>query len=307
MVVRGNLPFLLVLISLVTLGNSFQFGNRLISFPGLQVLKSLSHGKAFKVISGITNFDRSNVEKVVQAAEEGGATFVDIACDSELVKLAKSICRNTAVCVSSIYPEQFVSAVEAGADVVELGNFDGFYEKGMKFNAQNVIEMTKQTRSLLPYTLLSVTVPHTLPLDEQILLAKALEELGVDIIQTEGKTGADISETMGIETLIKQAAPAIASAHALSRSVKKIPILCSSGITDITAPMALAAGAKGVGIGSMINKLKTKEEMVQAVRKVIHAMNGIDLLRSQRERNEEDYYLPENLQNSSPLESLTFL
>ena len=41
--------------------------------------------------------------------------------------------------------------------------------------------------------------------------------------------------------------------------------MCASGLTDITAPLALAAGARGVGIGSMINKLRSQQQMRLAV------------------------------------------
>lgn len=48
---------------------------------------------------------------------------------------------------------------------------------------------------------------------------------------------------------IERAAPTLAAAHAISRAVS-IPVMAASGLSDITAPMALAAGAKGVGVGS---------------------------------------------------------
>ena len=49
------------------------------------------------------------------------------------------------------------------------------------------------------------------------------------------------SLSMGIQELIETAAPTIASAYALSRAVS-IPVMCSSGLTDVTVPMAMAAG-----------------------------------------------------------------
>ena len=51
--------------------------------------------------------------------------------------------------------------------MLELGNFDSFYEQGLKFTADDVIAMTIQTRSWFPQIPLSVTIPHTLPLSEQ--------------------------------------------------------------------------------------------------------------------------------------------
>lgn len=74
------------------------------------------------------------------------------------------------MCVSAVEPELFPACVAAGAEMVELGNFDAFYEQGIKFSAEDVIEMTRKTRSLLPTIPLSVTVPHTLDLDDQVKL-----------------------------------------------------------------------------------------------------------------------------------------
>lgn len=239
-------------------------------FSREQVLKPFQEGKAFKVIAGLNNFNPSLVQKVAIAADQGGATHVDIACDAKLVAMVKALCKNTAVCVSSIKPKEFVKAVEAGADMIEIGNFDGFYEAGLRFSARDVLELTRETRSLLPSTPLSVTVPHTLPLPEQILLAKELERLSVDIIQTEGKMGVDPA-SMGVQELIEKAAPALASAYALSRAVK-IPVMCSSGLSDVTAPMALSAGARGVGVGSVINRLKEEQQMLLAVSAIAHAI-----------------------------------
>ena len=174
------------------------------------VLKPFSEGNAFKVIAGLNNFDASIVKNVVSAACSGGASHVDLACDPSLVRLAKSISSEMPICVSSIKPIDFVAAVAAGADMIEIGNFDGFYEQGLKFTAEDVIAMTIETRSLLPNIPLSVTVPHTLSLSEQVALAIRLEECGADIIQTEGKMGVNPS-SMGVQEMIEKAAPTLAA------------------------------------------------------------------------------------------------
>lgn len=80
--------------------------------PSLQ--SSLSRGNALKVISGLTNFNADRVAAIVNAADRGGATFVDLAADPNLVRLAKQLTR-LPICVSAVEPEQFVTAVEAGA------------------------------------------------------------------------------------------------------------------------------------------------------------------------------------------------
>lgn len=239
------------------------------SFSRDQILKPFRDGNAFKVISGLNNFDSLVVQNVVKAASVGGASHIDIACDPELIKLSKATSR-IPVCVSAVEPAKFVSAVDAGADMIEIGNFDCFYEEGISFSADDVIQMTRETRLLLPSTVLSVTIPHQLPLHEQMDLAKKLEECGADIIQTEGKVSANIAG-MGVQEQLEIAAPTIAAAYAISRAVS-IPVMCASGLSDITAPLALAAGARGVGIGSMINKLKSVTMMTMAVSAVAAAM-----------------------------------
>ena len=176
------------------------------------VMKPFTQGNAFKVIAGLNNFDASIVKNVVSAACAGGASHVDLACDASLVRLAKTISSEMPVCVSSIKPTDFVAAVEAGADMIEIGNFDAFYEQGLKFTAEDVISMTIETRTLLPNIPLSVTVPHTLTLAEQVALAIRLEECGADIIQTEGKMSVS-SSSMGVQEMIELAAPTLAAGN----------------------------------------------------------------------------------------------
>ncbi|XVF40163.1 hypothetical protein PTKIN_Ptkin01aG0089600 [Pterospermum kingtungense] len=207
------------------------------------VLKDFHERRALKIISGLQNFDRDNVASVVTAADKGGATHVDIACDPELVKLAISL-TSLPVCVSSVDPAAFSSAVEAGALMVEIGNYDSFYETGVVFSPEQILKLTKETRSILPSVTLSVTVPHTLSLPDQVKLAELLEREGVDIIQTEGGKCSTPSKS-GVLGLIEKATPTLAAAYSISRAVG-IPVMCSSGLSAVTAPMAITAGAAGV-------------------------------------------------------------
>lgn len=233
------------------------------------VLQPFVSGNALKVISGLNNFDQVNVRNVAWAANQGGASHVDIACDAKLVEEVRKVC-SLPICVSSVKPADFVAAIDAGADMVELGNYDSFYDQGHIFTSADVEAMTKETRRLLPTTPLSVTIPHTLSLAEQVILAKRLEELGADIIQTEGKMGVNPS-SMGVQEMIEKAAPTLASAFALSRAVS-IPVMCASGLTDVTCPLAIAAGARGVGVGSMVSKLSQPQQMLLAVRAIAESI-----------------------------------
>jgi hypothetical protein len=236
-----------------------------------QLQQAFARRTVLKVISGLQNFDRARVLAVVKAAQAGGATFVDIAASTDLVRAVKSL-TNLPVCVSAVEPERLLASVKAGADLIEIGNFDSFYATGRRFEADEVLALTRQTRALLPDITLSVTVPHILPLDEQVQLAEALVLAGADLIQTEGGTSSQPTHA-GILGLIEKAAPTLAAAHAISRSVT-VPVLCASGLSTVTAPMAIAAGASGIGVGSAINQLDNEVAMVAAVRSIVEALSG---------------------------------
>ena len=79
---------------------------------------SLEQRRALKVIAGLMNFDATCVARVARAAGHGSADLIDVACDPALVRLFRNqtVCR----CVSSVEPEQFPAAVQAGAAMVEI-------------------------------------------------------------------------------------------------------------------------------------------------------------------------------------------
>jgi hypothetical protein len=234
--------------------------------------QAFAQGQALKIISGLNNFDPQSVAATVTAADRGGATFVDIAADADLVQIVKKL-TNLPVCVSAVDPEKFVTCVAAGADLIEIGNFDSFYAQGLKFEAEEVLALTEIARSLLPEITLCVTVPHILELDRQVQLAEELVKAGADIIQTEGGTSSHPvhSGTLG---LVEKAAPTLAAAYEISRAVS-VPVLCASGISNVTAPMAIAAGASGVGVGAAINQLNSEVAMIAAVRSLVESLSTV--------------------------------
>ncbi|OKH28056.1 DUF561 domain-containing protein [Chroogloeocystis siderophila] len=235
----------------------------------LKMQRAFEQRRVIKIISGLNNFDADRVAATVIAADRGGATFVDIAAEPELIKLARSL-TDLPICVSAVAPEKFVIAQEAGADLIEIGNFDSFYAQGRRFEAAEVLALTQATRSRLPNITLSVTVPHILELDQQVQLAEELVKAGADIIQTEGGTSSQPAHS-GTLGLIEKAAPTLAAAYEISRAVS-VPVLCASGISSVTAPLAIAAGAAGVGVGSAINQLNSEVAMIAAVRGLVDAL-----------------------------------
>lgn len=48
-----------------------------------------------------------------------------------------------------------------------------------------------------------------------------------------------------------------------------------TGLSEVTAPMALAAGACGVGVGQAVTKCPSEAEMAQRIETIARAM-GID-------------------------------
>ncbi|MEY2644255.1 MAG: hypothetical protein RLZZ611_904 [Cyanobacteriota bacterium] len=232
---------------------------------------ALVERRALKVIAGLTNFDAASVARISRAAGLGGADVIDVACDPELVRLAVEA-SGLPICVSAVDPELFPAAVAAGAAMVEIGNYDAFYPLGRIFDAEEVLAITRRSRELLPEVVLSVTVPHVLPLDQQEQLAADLVLAGADIIQTEGGTSAR-PFSAGSLGLIEKAAPTLAAAHAISRAVP-VPVLCASGLSAVTVPMAIAAGAAGVGVGSAVNRLGDELAMVAVVRGLREALGS---------------------------------
>ena len=244
--------------------------SRLSSLPA-SLRSAITERCLLKVIAGLANFDAASVERIARAAAAGGADLLDIACDPALVKAVAAVAPALPICVSAVDPELFPAAVAAGAEMVEIGNFDSFYPQGIVFGAAEVLELTRRTRALLPEVVLSVTVPHVLPLDQQEQLAVDLEAAGADLIQTEGGTSAR-PFSAGSLGMIEKAAPTLAAAHALSRAVE-LPVLCASGLSAVTVPMALASGAAGVGVGSAVNRLNDELAMVAVVRGLREAID----------------------------------
>ncbi len=241
--------------------------------PALQ--QTFAQRSALKIISGLNNFDQDRVAAVVSAADKGGATFVDIAADAELIQLVRQQ-TNLPICVSAVETDLLVMAVNAGADLIEIGNFDSFYAQGRQFSAAEVLELTRETRSHLPHIALSVTVPHILELDQQVQLAIDLVEAGADIIQTEGGTSSQPAHA-GTLGLIEKAAPTLAAASEISRAVS-VPVMCASGLSNVTAPLAIAAGAQGIGVGSAVNQLNSELAMIAVVRSLVEALQPASLL-----------------------------
>lgn len=234
--------------------------------------KHLREKRAVKIISGIDNYNLSSVKKVAIAAQNGLASALDVAASEEVIKVAKE---NTKLPIfaSSINPFSLLNAVKWGADAIEVGNFEALYKNNRSLSADEVYEITLETMHLTANqgTFVCVTIPGNISIDEQIELAKKLEILGVDLIQTEG-VAKNSQNTHGSMGLIEIAKNTIANTMELSMQVG-IPVMSASGLTPKTVPMAFAAGASAVGVGSCVNKLDTQVAMIATVRNIAGSIN----------------------------------
>jgi len=232
------------------------------------IQKELRSKSLLKIISGLNNFETQSVKIISEAASLGGADLIDIACKPELVESAIMI-SSLPVCVSAVEPKLFLDSVKAGASLIEIGNYDTFYSKGINFSAKKVLNLTKETRDLLPKMPLSVTVPHSMHIDKQVELALKLVEEGVDIIQTEGGTSSN-PYSSGIQGFFEKSVPTLAATYAISKEFNKqsiyIPIMSASGLSDVTCPLAISCGASAIGVGSVVNKLNDLISMIAVVR-----------------------------------------
>lgn len=230
--------------------------------------RALDEKRAVKIIAGIDNFDAESVKKVVMAADKAGAHAVDICANPDIISMVRNM-TNLPVFVSSVVPEELVHAVALGADAIELGNFDALYKKGLSFNAEQVLGLAKRTKELIAgeNVFFCVTIPGELEIGEQVNLARELEDLGIDLIQTEGHF-ANEHPSNGARGLVERAELTISNTIELSRNVE-LPIMTATGINPTTAALAFAAGASAIGCGSCVNKLDSEISMIAVSKSLV--------------------------------------
>ena len=255
---------------------------------GIEVFKKhLRERRAVKIIAGINNYNLENVARVCRAAQMGHASAVDVAANIDVYRTAR---KNTKlpVFVSSVNPFELLDAVKWGADAIEIGNFDALYKEGRSFSSQEVYDIVLETMGLVNnYEIFTcVTIPGNIEISEQIELAKKLEILGVDLIQTEGLK-KDTTSSNPSAHLVSYAEGTIANTLELIKHTS-LPIMTASGITAATAPLAFASGASAVGVGSAVNKLSTEVEMAATVMAVVNSIahrNSLqkEIIKTQRE------------------------
>ena len=234
--------------------------------------QALSEKRAVKIISGIDNFDADKVKNVVMAAEKAGASAVDICADREIISMVRSM-TDMPIFVSSIKPQDLAMAIALGADAIELGNFDALYKNGISMTGSQVIDLVRETLSLINKEdiFFSVTIPGEIEISEQIAIARELESMGIDLIQTEGHY-SNTNIPSGVRGLVERAELTISNTIEISRNVE-IPVMTATGINPTTASLAFAAGASAIGCGSCVNKLDSEISMIAVAKSLVEIAN----------------------------------
>lgn len=256
------------------------------------IYKACLNRQAFKVILGLNNFNLKDIIAKVKAAEVGGATYIDVAANPILVR---EICQISSlpVCVSSIDVDNLNECFQAGAHMIEIGNFDIFYERGIQFSFRQIVDLALEVMEKIPEAPICVTVPHHLDLKHQIELATFLERMGVSMIQTEG-VGSKCYQKSYLLDSLKSASSALSSTLAITSSVN-VPVIAASGINSLTAPIAISYGASGIGIASFLDTFPDSLELSNQIYAIVNSVNHPKHLR--------DFSQDFKLQNVSPLVS----
>lgn len=232
--------------------------------------------EVIKVITGIDNVSLSQIITIAKAAELSGATYLDVVANPKIVKLLKSV-SSLPVCVSSISPIDLYNCVVAGADLVEIGNFDSCYSRGIYINCSQILQLVKEVKLLLGNTDLCVTIPYHISIKNQIQLAQTLEFLGVNIIQTEStfiKNRLHILDLHdnNIANSFLPSYSSLLSTYFISTNVQ-IPVITSSSINTFSSSISLLFGASGIGVGSIIKSQSDLYQMSNYVKLLRESVN----------------------------------
>nr|YP_009402793.1 hypothetical protein [Compsopogon caeruleus]ARX96142.1 hypothetical protein [Compsopogon caeruleus] len=205
------------------------------------------------------------VQNIIKASEIAQATYIDIAADTNIIFLASQF-THLPLCISSIIPDQIYKCVDIGIEIVEIGNFDAYYNKGMIFNVKDIKNLSRTIRRRLPNIHLCVTLPYIISIKEQIELAKYLEFIGVNSIQIEGNINHRY-DRLNQRLPLNRYNSTLINTYSLSRIVN-IPIIAASGLNLSSAYIAQSYGASCIGIKTAIIQETTLNKKIDMIKKI---------------------------------------
>nr|YP_010619233.1 hypothetical protein PNY92_pgp142 [Amplisiphonia pacifica]WAX03246.1 hypothetical protein [Amplisiphonia pacifica] len=257
------------------------------NLSNIQLHNSFRSKNVIKVITGIQNTNIHQIAQIAKAAHLAKASYLDVSANTKLVRFLKSF-SSLPLCISSINPIDIYNCIAAGADLIEVGNYDTFYDQGIYLTSFQLIELVKEIKHLVRNIDLCVTIPYYLDLNEQVYLAQLLECLGVNFLQTEGIFTNNLQKRSS--GLTSSLSSSLLSTYFVSQSVN-IPVITSSGMNSMFVSAAINCGASGIGIGSAIKGKHTIHDMTNYIKEVKNCMftNNINL------HQLEDYLLMDNI------------
>ena len=214
-----------------------------------------------KAIAGIANQDVESVARLAQVAERAGVQALDVSANVACVQVARAAFSGQ-LFASAVSAQALRLAVEAGADVAELGNFDDMYARGEFISAAEVMTLAEESLlALAGKAPLCVTIPGHLNRQTQLEMLHALADMGVAMVQTEGAIRLLNDEKVQLLSVEEKAAMSLENARFLAEA-NVLPVMVASGISSNNTLQALQTGALAVGIGSSFNKLDSEEAML---------------------------------------------
>nr|YP_009399262.1 hypothetical protein [Kapraunia schneideri]ARW68868.1 hypothetical protein [Kapraunia schneideri] len=245
-----------------------------------QIKDAFDAKSLIKVIAGIDNTNIKNVIKIAKAADLSQATYIDIAANVKLVKILKKISQ-LPICISSINSIDIYNCILAGADIIEIGNYDFFYNKGIYLTAEQIISLVLEVKSFKANIDICVTIPYYISLFEQMQLAKKLYIIGVNILQTEGISKLHKLQSPGscfdLINVKNTFLPSLLSTYMISKSVN-IPVITASGSKNIISHIPSNYGASGIGVGSSLKNQMSIRDIVKYINQSYCYMMSSDLL-----------------------------
>nr|YP_010619815.1 hypothetical protein PNW48_pgp143 [Symphyocladia marchantioides]WAX03828.1 hypothetical protein [Symphyocladia marchantioides] len=241
------------------------------NLSNIKLHNSFRSKNVIKVITGIHNTNIYQIAQIAKAADLARASYLDVSANTEIVKFLKSF-SSLPLCISSIDPIDIYNCISAGADLVEIGNYDVFYNQGMYITSFQLVELVKEVKYLVGDIDLCVTIPYYLDLNEQIHLAQFLESLGVNVLQTEGLLTHGVHHLSSqLSALTDSLSSSLLSTHFISQSVS-IPVITSSGMSSTFASTAIYCGASGIGIGSALRVKHNITSMARYINEIKNCM-----------------------------------
>ncbi len=232
---------------------------------------------ALKLIAGIANTNLDEVTRLARTAQLCNVPALDVAARADVIKAARAEYTGCLM-ASSVDVDALMSALDHGADALELGNFDALYDDGVFLDQQNVLALATDlmTRLAGRNVLVSATVPGFLAQDTQVELAKALETLGVNVIQTEGAVRRLSAEGAVMDlTREEKVTVTLSNTRALVGAVS-IPVMSASGLTLDNIADAVATGASMVGMGTVVRAIADDAEQQAYVNAVQTALSNAE-------------------------------